>query len=306
MADDLDIGVILPQWSEQATPDGFRRIAEAADERDYDAVWGGDHIVMPEDIPDDAADWAEIDTPTYDVFTVLSHVAGVTESIRLGTNICVAPIRHPVHLAKLALSLDNLSDGRFELGVAVGWLEAEYEVLDVPFEDRGALTDEFLELFDRACSEGSFSFDGPFHSFERTGFYPRPHGDGIKTWIGGRAGASVRRVGEHGDGWTIGNLEPGELAEQRERLERAWADFERESSPSLAHTNDTYVVREDEEVPDRYADSPQSGSPEAIAESIDAYADAGATRINLRLRGLSIEDRIEQIHRFADEVRPLL
>lgn len=306
MAGDIDFGVILPQWSDQATPEGFRRTTEVAERCGFNSVWGGDHIVFPGEFPEDAADWAGVDTPTYDVFTVLSYVTGATDSIEVGTNICVAALRHPVHLTKLAFSLDALSEGRFELGVAVGWLESEFEVLDVPFEDRGALTDEFLEIFDRACAEDEFAFDGQHHSFQRSGFHPRPEGDDITVWVGGRAGASVRRVAEYGDGWTIGNLTPAELAEERQRLERAWDDFDREGVPALSHTHDVYVTEDGESLPERYADSPTAGTSEEIAEAIDKYVDVGATRINLRLRGLPVDERIEQIERFADEVMPVL
>lgn len=306
MSDDLDFGVILPQWSDQATPEGFQRIAKTAERCGFDAVWGGDHIVFPAEFPEDAADWAELDTPTYDIFTVLAYVAGVTESIRIGTNICVAPLRHPVHLSKLALSLDALSGGRFEIGVAVGWLENEYKVLDIPFDERGALTDEFLELFEQVCAEDEISFDGSHHSFQRSGFYPRPVDDDIKVWIGGRAGASVRRVAEFGDGWTIGNLTPEELSEERSRLQKAWCDFNREGEPALSHTHDVYTAEGAQTPPEDYAESPTSGTSEEIASAIGAYANAGATQINLRLRGLSIDERVDQIERFADEVIPAI
>lgn len=306
MANDIDFGVILPQWSEQAIPEGFRKTAKAAERCGFDSVWGGDHIVFPGEFPDGAADWAQINTPTYDIFTVLSYVTGATDSIRVGTNICVAALRHPVHLTKLAFSLHELSEGRFELGVAVGWLKSEFEVLDVPFEDRGALTDEFLEIFDQACAEEEFPLDGQYHSFQRTGFYPRPEDDDITVWVGGTAGASVRRVAQYGDGWTIGNLTPEELAKERQRLLRAWDDFDRESTPELSHTHDVYVTKDGESLPERYADSPTAGTSEEIAEAIGEYVDVGATRINLRFRGLPVGERVKQIERFADEVMPAL
>lgn len=306
MAEEIDFGVILPQWSEQATPEGIRRTAETAERCGFDSVWGGDHIVFPAEFPADAADWAEIDTPTYDIFTVLSYVSGATESINVGTNICVAPLRHPVHLAKLALSIDSLSEGRFELGIAVGWLKNEYDILDVSFGNRGELTDEFLELFDAVCANGEVEFDGQYHSFQQAGFYPRPAEGDIPVWVGGRSGAAVRRVAEYGDGWTIGNLTPEELANEHNRLKQAWDDFDRDGAPALSHTHDTYVTQDRQSLPEGYTASPTAGTSEEVAEAIEEYADAGATRINLRLRGLSIDERVEQIERFSDEVIPML
>jgi len=299
---DLDFGAILPQWSGQAHAEGFERTARAAEAAGLDAVWGGDHVVFPADIPEGAADWAAVDTPTYDVFTVMGYLANATEDVRLGTNIAVAPIRHPAHLAKLALSLSALSGGRFDLGVAVGWLDGEFELLDVPFEERGSRTDEFLDFFRGVLADPELPFEGPHHSMDRAGYYPRPDGD-LRVWVGGTAGASVRRAGQYGDGWTIGNFSPAELAEQRDRLESAWADFDRDGEPRLSHTHDVYVTEHPgEETPD--TDSPLVGRPADVAQSVAAYAAAGATQVNLRLRGLSVEERVEQIHRFGDEVIP--
>jgi probable F420-dependent oxidoreductase len=301
---DLDFAAILPQWSAQAHAEGFERTATAAEAAGLDAVWGGDHVVFPADIPADAADWAAIDTPTYDVFTVMGFLASVTDDVRLGTNICVAALRHPVHLAKLALSLSALSEGRFELGVAVGWLDGEFDVLDVPFEERASRTDEFLELFGRVREEADLDFEGPHHEFDRAGFYPRPEGD-LDVWVGGTAGASVRRVAQFGDGWTIGNFSPAELREQRARLDAAWADFDRAGEPELAHAHDVYVTGDGDPgpgVPD--TESPLVGPPAAVAEGVAAYAEAGATQVNVRLRGLSVAERVKQLHRFGDEVLP--
>ncbi|MFB6218924.1 MAG: TIGR03619 family F420-dependent LLM class oxidoreductase [Halobacteriaceae archaeon] len=298
---DLDFGVILPQWSDEATAEGFERVARAADRAGLDAVWGGDHVVFPADeaIPDSAADWARVDSPTYDVFAVMGMLAGVTEDVRLATNICVAPLRHPAHLAKLALSLSALSGGRFDLGVAVGWLDAEFDLLDVPFEERGPRTDEFLAFFGEVLAEPELSFEGPFHSIGPSGYYPRPENLGV--WVGGTAGASVRRTAEYGDGWTIGNYAPADLADERERLDRAWADFGRDGDPDLAHTHDAYVGADP---PDW--ESPLAGAPGEVADGVAAYAEAGATQVNLRQRGLPVGERVEQIERFADEVIPRL
>ncbi|MFB6171948.1 MAG: TIGR03619 family F420-dependent LLM class oxidoreductase [Haloarculaceae archaeon] len=299
-AADLEVGVMLGTFGSHATPAAFRRIATAASDLDFDAVWVGDHVVFPADIPDTypfsrtGESPFDVSEPAYDAFEVLSHLAGVVDDVRLGTNTCIVPYRHPVTLAKQAFSLAGLSDGRFEFGVAPGWMETEFEVLDVPYEERGSRTDEFLDIFDRATAEAEFAFDGPHHSFQETGFHPVPE-ERPPVWIGGRSGAAFRRVGEYGDGWTIFWDHPDEVAAARERIERAWADFDREGDPGVAVVRPVDVGGE--------SDRLLSGPPASVAADLDDYAAAGATRVVLDFFTTDVDEQIAQLERFADQVR---
>lgn len=292
---DLEFVVRLPQWSEHARPEGFRRIARAAEDYGFDALWRGDHVAFPAGAAD-RSPWSA-STNAYDAFAVFSYVAAVTDDVRLGTNICVVPYRHPAHLAKLALTLDSLSAGRFELGAAPGWLESEFAALNVPFEERGSRTDEFLALFDRVCESGEVDLDGPHHSFEALGFYPRPVQDDVPVWIGGDSGASFRRVAEYGDGWTR-SMSPDEVRAGRERLLDAWAAFDRDGDPRIAASTDAYVGRD---APAEF-EGPLVGTPAEILDGIEDYAGAGTTRIELMQGPLPIDERVDQLERFATDV----
>jgi probable F420-dependent oxidoreductase len=305
---DIDIGAMLGTFGEQATPEHFERIATTAEAAGLDAVWVGDHVAFPAEIPDTypfsptgEAPFA-IDQDVYDCFDVLSFLAGVTDEVALGTNTCIVPYRHPVVLARNALSVEQLTGGRFDFGVAPGWLETEFEVLDVPFEERGSRTDEFLALFERACDEGEFAFDGPHHSFQRTGFYPTPDRDGPPIWVGGRSGASIRRVAEFGDGWTIFWDRPDAVAETRDRITTAWDDFDREGTPEIAVTRATQV----DEDPDRDPEKPLVGDAAEVAEDVAAYADGGTTRIVLDFYSRDVDEQCRQIERWGDRVLALL
>lgn len=292
---DVEFAVRLPQWSERATPAAMKRIATAAEDLGFDAVWRGDHVAYPEGTAD-VSPW-DARTNAYDAFTALAYVAGVTDDLRIGTNVCIVPYRHPVHLAKLALSLDALTDGRFDFGVAPGWHEAEFEVLDVPFPERGALTDEFLDLFERVRADDVVAFDGPYHSFRATGFHPRPVQEPIPIWVGGDSGASFRRVAEYGVGWT-NTMTPTEVRESRPRLLAAWEDYDRDGEPRIAASQSTHVGTGHELDRDR----PMVGDPSSIAAGVHEYVEAGVTRIDLKQEHLPIDDRIEQLERFRDEV----
>lgn len=300
MARSMEFGYHVPRYDRYEDPAAWERLARTAESAGFDTLWRDDHVSLQAEIdyagyPFGEPDWAEIDTPYCDVMQVLSYLAAVTDDIAVGSNICLVALRHPVLMAKQALTLDALSGGRFEFGVGTGWLASEFETLDVPFEERGSRTDEFLEIFQRACDEGEFAFDGPHHSFARTGFYPGPTGDGPRTWIGGKSGAAFRRVAEYGDGWTIVNDSPGAVADARERIARAWADYDRDGEPEIA-------VRRTVSLGDGGPDGAITGEPADVAAVVDDYAGAGTTHLALAPAADSIEEELEQLERLGDDL----
>lgn len=311
MTDEMDIEFGVSLWNvgdgSHVNVDAFERIADTAEQAGFDFLWAGEHPVLPAEIPDEYPFTPDGSAPldssmrTYDVFEVLSYLAGRTDDLRLGTNVCVVPYRHPVITAKNVLTLYELVDGAFDLGVAVGWLRTEFEVLDVPFEERGARLDEFFQMFERVCAEGELAFDGEFHSFQETGFHPVPDdGEMPPVWVGGKSGASIRRIAEFGDGWTSFWERPEDVREMQERMQRAWDDFDREGSPGAAVSRPVHVGTDTE----RDTDRPLLGPADDIVADIEAYADAGTTKLLITTYDISTEAQIEQIERFGDEVLP--
>lgn len=306
---DIKLGVTL--WnvgdSNHVNVDAFRRIAAATEEAGFDFLWAGEHPVLPVEIPDEYPfspdGTAPLDSSmhTYDVFEVLSYLAGQTDNLRLGTNVCVVPYRHPVLTAKNVLTLNELLDGAFDFGVAVGWLRTEFEVLDVPFEERGARTDEFFRMFERVCSEGELSFDGEFHSFQETGFHPIPDdGEMPPVYFGGQSGATIRRIAEFGEGWTSFWERPEDVRQMHERMARAWDDFDRDGEPRVAVSRPVHVGTDT----DRDTDRPLIGPVDDVIADVEAYADAGTTNLHITTYDTSLDSQLEQIHRFGDEVVP--
>jgi probable F420-dependent oxidoreductase len=302
---ELDVGVMVPPFSSEG-PHAFRELAVTAEDAGFDAVWFADHITFPEEMPQtypatpDGTPPFSMTDDAYDIFQVLAHIASITDEVALGSNVCIAPYRHPVTLTKHALTLDSLSDGRFEFGVAPGWLENEFEVLDVPFEHRGALLDEFLEIFTRACETGEFAFEGDHHSFQKTGFHPRPVDGRPPLWIGGDSPPTYRRVGQVGDGWTILWKRPDDLAETREKIMRRWEEFDRSGVPEISIMRPIDVGNESGSDPDR----PLIGSPEEILEDVEAYREAGATRIVMDFATLDLDEQLRQVERVGRDIIP--
>jgi probable F420-dependent oxidoreductase len=188
----VHLGVILPNFGPASTPGGIRELAVAAEELELDSVWTTEHIIVG---PEGVDPYGRV----YDPLVTLGWVAGYTERVRLGTSIVLVPLHHPIHLAKEAATLQELSGGRLLLGVGVGWHEDEYRFLGIPFRRRGRRADEALRLI-RALWRGERSFEGELWTYDDATFGPLP--DPMpEIWVGGSSEPALRRALELGDVW---------------------------------------------------------------------------------------------------------
>jgi probable F420-dependent oxidoreductase len=202
-----------------ARPAMAAELAETAEQLGFDALWVSEHVVFPGRIesPYPYSDDGQfpkggqvLDAP--DPFIWLSYVAARTSRIRLGTGVLVLPQREPFVVAKQVASLDVLSEGRVELGIGVGWMAEEFEVLGASFKDRGRRTDEYVAVMRRLWAEAPTSFSGEYVSFEDCTSLPHPvQPDGVPIIVGGDTAIAARRAGRLGDGWFPGKLGPDEL-----------------------------------------------------------------------------------------------
>jgi probable F420-dependent oxidoreductase len=182
---------------------GWVRFAEGAG---FDLAMMSDHVAV-------TADVAELyPPPFYDPFTTLAWLAGQTERIELGITVAVLPYRNPLLTARMAASIDQISDGRFVLGVGVGWSEQEYAALGVPFKRRGAVTDDYLAAITELWSGDTASYDGEFVSFRQVRTAPAPaRAPHPPIWVGGTSRPALRRAARFGDAWHPNNAELGWL-----------------------------------------------------------------------------------------------
>lgn len=188
----MHLGAILPNFGEGSAPHEIQRVAVVAEEAGFDSVWATEHIAVG---PEGVDPYGRV----YDPFVTLAWLAGITTTIGLGTSIVLAPLHHPVHLAKEAATLQELSGGRFRLGVGVGWHEDEFRIMGIPFRGRGRRADEAIRLV-RALWSGETSFHGEHWSFENATFAPLP--DPVpEIWVGGSSERAIRRARELGDVW---------------------------------------------------------------------------------------------------------
>ena len=184
--------MILPNYGVDATPAAIRRVAELAEELGYDSVWTTEHIIVG---PEAVDPYGRV----YDPLVTLGWIAGWTERIGLGTSIVLVPLHNPMHLAKQAATLQELSGGRLTLGVGMGWHTDEFDFMGVEFEGRGRRGDEAIRLM-RALWKGERDFDGEHWSFHDATSEPLPSPP-PELWIGGSSPAAIRRARELGDAW---------------------------------------------------------------------------------------------------------
>jgi probable F420-dependent oxidoreductase len=217
MTSPLEIGLSL-RHTLQASSSALRTVAEAAEEHGLHSLWVPHHTVIPTDYasryPYQADDRLPFpsDTVYGDALTVLSHLGGMTERLRLGTNVIPMYTQHPVALAKQAATVDALSGGRLELGIGTGWLAEEAEVLGVPTDHRAARLDEAIDLMRAAWTGEPFTHQGRFWTLPSLVVSPAaPQGPDLPIWIGGGSPAARRTIASR----AVGSfLPPGAAGEQ--------------------------------------------------------------------------------------------
>jgi probable F420-dependent oxidoreductase len=209
-----------------AEPEAAARVARAAEAAGFDSVWTGEHVVLPD--PQAPPSPAPPGTPMLDPAVALAFLAAHTETIRLATGIVILPQRNPLVLAKEMASVDVMSGGRLTLGVAAGYLHQEFAALGIPFEDRGARTDEYIEVIRTLWTEEKPAFDGKFVSFSGIDAQPRPvQKPHPPLVIGGHSAPALRRAVRRGNGWYGFALDVEATRRVLEGLERARGEVER-------------------------------------------------------------------------------
>lgn len=274
-------------WTEWAGPEEIAAIARAADDLGYHHLTCSEHVAIP------AAAAPIRGTRYYDPLATFGFVAGITRRIRLVSHVLVLGYHHPLAIAKRWGTLDRLSGGRVVLGVGVGTLREEFELLGAPFEDRGPRYEDALRALRAAFGTAAPSYAGTHHAFD--GFVVDPCGvqRDVPIWLGGRTRRSLRRALGLGDGWDPFGLELDALGDML-----AWA---RELPEWTARTRPFEVV-----LPiDRRLDPVRADDRRALADRLGDYERAGATIVNLRFEHRSLGHYLEQLAAVAaDQITP--
>lgn len=266
-------------------PEQLVPVAKRAEELGFESVWVAEHLVFPTRFASrypytaDGVPPIQPSTPLLDPLLVLAQVAAVTSRIRLGTNVYLPALRHPLHVARLGTTLDVLSGGRLSLGIGVGWLEEEFRAVGVDFARRGALTRECVAALRCLWSEDEPEFHGRTWSFGPVKFEPKPvQKPHPPLLLGGESEAALRRAAQIGDGWYGVRHTPesaaavvGRLRALREEAGRSALPFEITVGPSADSLDRDVIARFADAGVDRLVSLPWRRAREAM-DALEAFA----------------------------------
>jgi probable F420-dependent oxidoreductase len=286
----MRLGIITPvvlrrphahaPWEDDAGIEEIAMVAEAADRLGFHHVTCSEHVAVPFSAGDmrGAAYW--------DPLSTFGFIAARTTQIRLMTHVLVLGYHHPLEIAKRYGTLDRVSGGRLILGVGVGTLQEEFELLGARFEGRGERADDAIRALRASLSKREPAYHGTHYDYEGFVVDPWAVQEHVPIWIGGRTARSLRRAVELAEGWVPFAIPPDELKAMldRARATEAWATRQRDIEIVLS--------------PERALDP--LGDPDGARRALVGLADVGTTIANLTFHTRSPEHYCEQLAAMKD------
>ena len=292
----MQLGICLPHYGVTMEPAGMRTFAERVEALGFDSIWVTDHVIVPSELD------IVYKRRMLDPLTTLGFLAGVTHRLRLGTSVTILPYRNPIVLAKELASVDALSGGRLIFGAAAGWMEGEFRTLNAEFENRGDVSDEHLRVIRALWSSTEPTYASDAFDIGGVSFSPetaqQPH---PPIWIGGSSKRAMRRAVELGEGWHPNQAGPAQVAEGIEYMRRLSDARGRADVPAVSTR--IRVAFDGSARPGRVE---LTGNPSEMAASIGRFEQAGVVHMALSFPEVPFEEAMEQLDRFAAEVRPLI
>jgi probable F420-dependent oxidoreductase len=304
----MKYGMSIVVRGDEASRDTFNQMADKAEACGLDTLWASDHLIMPAlrvsrypgradgQLPDG---WKQ---RYFQPFSVLNYLAARTRHVRLGTSVLILPMRNPIEVAAQVAELDQLSEGRVNLGVGVGWFREEFEALGYAFSDRGARTDEDLGIIKALWTQPRTSIDGPTYRFTDAEMGPkpvqRPH---PPIYVGGNTAAAMRRAARYGDAWHPFKVTPEAITKLRPALQAA---LETEGRSAREFPVAPKVVLAFQDSPPRDGQALTEGRPQDIIGALRRFRDAGATEFCFDIVPETLGVALDTLDRFANEVRP--
>ena len=265
----MQLGVVFPQTEIGADPSGVRAYAEAAEAAGYAHLLAYDHVLGAEpDRPGGFRGPYTVETLFHEPLVLFGYLAALTD-LELVTGIIILPQRQTALVAKQAAEVAVLTEGRFRLGIGVGWNAVEYEALGENFRTRGRRVEEQIALMRALWAEHTVSFDGEFHKVTLAGINPRPPAGTVPLWMGGMSEVVQDRVGRIADGWFPQYRDPDDLAAGLERVHAA-AEAAGRDPGSIG-------------VECRVSVTPEG--PDAAVELAQRWVEAGATHVSVNTMG---------------------
>ena len=317
----MKYGLNLPGRGPLATPERLSALANKGEELGYDSVCTGDRILVPRKIGSAYPYTENGEFPggssgeAMEQLTLLSFLAGKTSKIRLVTSVIIVPHRNPLVAAKALATLDVLSQGRLVVGVGVGWMREEFEALgSPPFEERGAVTDEYIRAFKELWTSDNPSFEGKYVRFDNIGFLPQPfQKPHPPIWVGGESKPALRRAAKLANGWyllgsnpTFPMGTPQQLAVGLERLAEYARRFGRDPVEiEVIYETHKFELKKNGGGSDN-GRPPFVGTPDQIASDIRQYQKLGVGTLVLDFvrQSEDLDQVLARMEEFASTVWP--
>ena len=309
-------------WVENVAPETMRplELARLAERCGYHSLWFPDHVTLPLEttpvhiVNPESGKRHYVERPQMlDALTTMAAVAAVTERIRLATSVLIAPYRPPLHDARQFATVDHLSNGRLIAGVGAGWAKEEFEALGLDYAQRGAMTDECIQVYRTAWTEDTPRFEGEFYRFANITMDPKPMQQPHPPIVfGGVSRAGARRAARLCDGFYPLFIHPrarphdfdhlhDEIRREAERVDRDLSDFLMIGvvGARLTSADDPSVQREPRPICE--------GSAEMILADLEEFAEAGYSLMVVEhdcRDTKSAAELFERVEAFGEEIIP--
>jgi probable F420-dependent oxidoreductase len=279
----LRVGVQLPEVEREVPWPEYVAMARQAEDLGFDSLWLGDHLLYRG--PDGTA------TGPWEAWTMLAALAAATSRITLGPLVACTAFHNPAILAKQAATLDEISGGRFVLGLGAGWNETEFRAFGIPFDHRISRFEEAFTIIRTLLRDGAIDFDGRFYQARDCELIPRgPTPGGPPLLIGSSGERMLRITMPHAQAWNAWFADtlnsPDGVPALRARVDAACAEVGRdpaaiERSVAVLVELPGAIGRRSGDTPEDEAARPVKGSPEQMAAELRRYAEVGIAEVQL-------------------------
>lgn len=303
----MKYGISIPVRGDDANPDCFDQVGAKADAAGLDTLWASDHLIMPPPMKSKYPGTPDGSLPEgwkrryYQPFSVLNYLAGRTRNVRLGTSVLILPMRNPMEVAAQVAELDQVSRGRVNFGVGVGWFEDEYDALGYAFNQRGRRANEGLEICKKLWTGNPAAHQGTDYQFSGvvTGPIPAqtPH---PPIYVGGHSAGALRRAARFADVWHPFRLTNGQIGDLLPELDKALASVGREPG-SLPIAPKVPLVIQAEPGP-----LPTQGPLPMVLDALRRYQDVGAVEFCFDIVPEDATTACETIDLIMSEIAPKL
>ena len=318
----MNFGLTIPVRGSLATPEDAKALASRAEALDFAHLAVTDHLVVPKSI-DSRYPYNQTGKfpgqatggDCFDQFTLMAYLAAISTKPRLVTAVTVIPHRGALHTAKIMATIDVLSGGRTTLGVGAGWMKEEFDALGVPdFDQRGKVTDEYLEAFKILWTEDDPTFQGKHVNFSNINFYPKPvQKPHPPIWVGGESRPALRRTVRYGDVWfPVANNPRHPL----NSIDLFKGGIKRLHDMAEDHGRDPNCIGLalfanwfDEKKTLKLDDGGRhllTGKADEIAEDINALAELGVRDLIFNFQRDTLEQTLDSMQSFNDVIRPMV